>query len=406
MLSIRKRKCAWFVDFTSGGTRIRGTLGTRDKANARHLAARIEAALCAGKDSPLWGELKAVLAESTFTRFAEHAGVKERQAPTWEGLRETFEAHMKQRVELGKFSQFTMARYLVTLRDFGKFLGERGVTLLGDVTKPSIENFKAWQLARIKSKKFSRGGGGLALDTAILHRVFSFAVETECVIKNPVRMEGRPGENPSHGAEPFTAGELSCLREQAGEDMLIFLLLRHTGFRASDAAGLTWGELRFDTKEIERVTQKRRKKVILPIHAELFFALEAERDRRKPEAADRVLLNPSNGKPTTRTILYNRVRALGERAGVPGAHPHRFRDTLAVDTLLHGGTVYDAAKALGDTVETVERHYAPFVPELRERLRKIMESPGGLEYDRQSDRKIESLKRLGANSSHWTAKPQ
>jgi hypothetical protein len=37
------------------------------------------------------------------------------------------------------------------------------------------------------------------------------------------------------------------------------------------------------------------------------------------------------------------------------------------------------AKLLGDTVETLEKHYAPFVRELRERARRIMVSGEGLE---------------------------
>lgn len=37
------------------------------------------------------------------------------------------------------------------------------------------------------------------------------------------------------------------------------------------------------------------------------------------------------------------------------------------------------AKLLGDTVETIEKHYAPFVRELRERARRIMESGEALE---------------------------
>jgi len=37
------------------------------------------------------------------------------------------------------------------------------------------------------------------------------------------------------------------------------------------------------------------------------------------------------------------------------------------------------AKLLGDTVDTIEKHYAPFVKELRERARRIMESGEGLE---------------------------
>lgn len=61
------------------------------------------------------------------------------------------------------------------------------------------------------------------------------------------------------------------------------------------------------------------------------------------------------------------------------AHPHRFRDSFAVDLLSRGASPYDVAKLLGDTVETVEKHYAPFVRELRERARRIMETGEGLE---------------------------
>jgi integrase len=406
MLSIRKRKQGFYVDCLRGAVRIRGTLGTRDKASARQLGTRIEAALSAGKDSPLWGELKTALPESTFARFAGHAGVTQRQAQTWEGLRSAFEAHLAQRVAIEKFRESTLARYKVTLRDFGTFLQERSITLLGDITKPITETFKAWKIGRINGKRFSRGGGGLALDAAILHRVFSFAVENEWVAKNPVRMEGRPGKDPHGGAQPFTADELSRLRAHVGDDLLTFLLLRHTGLRGGDAVTLTWGEIHFPAKEIERVTRKRRKKVILPIHPELLFALEAEHARRNPQPTDYVLLNPFTGTPLNRPRLYERVKALGVRAGVPNAHPHRFRDTLAVDTLLHGGGVYDVCKALGDTVETVERHYAPFVPELRERLRKLWEAPGGLESSGHTDRKAEDLKPSGTPASHPTPRVQ
>ena len=142
---------------------------------------------------------------------------------------------------------------------------------------------------------------------------------------------------------------------------------------------MTWREVHFDRKEIERVTQKRKKRVILPVQTELMFALEAEFARRKPEPSDRVLTNPLTGKPLTRPRLYQRMLALGKRAGVPDAHPHRFRDTLAVDMLTRGASPYDVAKMLGDTIETVEKHYTPFVRELRERVRMILETGTGLE---------------------------
>jgi len=47
--------------------------------------------------------------------------------------------------------------------------------------------------------------------------------------------------------------------------------------------------------------------------------------------------------------------------------------------LCRGASPYDVAKMLGDTIETVEQHYTPFVKELRERVRNIPESGSGLE---------------------------
>jgi integrase len=185
--------------------------------------------------------------------------------------------------------------------------------------------------------------------------------------------------NPLRGAEPFTGEQLEKLRRYADADLLAFLLLRWTGLRGSDAVALSWREVHFEEKEIERLTQKQKKRVILPIRRELLFALRIEYEQRNPAPYDCVLLNPITGKSLSRPRLYERMLALGRRAGVPNAHPHRFRDTLAVDMLARGATPYDVAKVLGDTIETVERHYTLFVPQLRGRVRHILESGVGLE---------------------------
>jgi integrase len=379
MLNVHKRGHAYHVDFRTGVLRVRCSLGTRNQDAACRLVHRLEIALSEGSDSVLWAELEKLLPESTYIRFAQLVDVKQRQSPTWSDLQEGFRNHMEQRIKIGKLQNSTKERYEVPILEFDKYLAERKITELKDITKPVVETFKVWRIGRIKKQKNSRGATGLILDAAILHRVFAFALENEMVEKNPVRMEGRPGENPEHGAEPFTAHDLSRLREHSGDDLLTFLLLRWTGLRGSDAVSLTWGEVHFETKEIERVTQKRRKKVLLPIHTELLFALESDHERRRPQPIDRVLLNPSTGRPLSRPRLYQRVVAFGKRAGVANAHPHRFRDTLAVDMLSRGASPYDVAKMLGDTIETVEKHYTPFVKELRERVRSILETDSGLE---------------------------
>lgn len=380
MLTVRKRKKTFHGDLVKGHVHIvRGSLGTRNREAALRLIHKLETALSEGPESPLWRELETLLPEETFSRFADFAGVKLRQLPTWEDLKAAFNVDREQRIKLGRFAQSSFDRYESAICEFGTFLSIENVVLLQQIDRALVERFKVWRVERINKRKFSRGATGLALDAAVLHRVFAFAVENEMVLKNPVRMEGRPGENPTHGAEPFTATELARMREHVGADMLSFLLLRWSGLRGVDAVKLTWAEVQLDREEIERVTQKRRKRVILPLHAELLFALEMEHERLKPQPADRVLINPATGEPMTRPTLYRRMVALGKRAGVSNAHPHRFRDTLAVDMLSRGASPYDVAKMLADTIDTVEKHYTPFVKELRDRVRHILRTGIGLE---------------------------
>jgi integrase len=378
MITLRKRG-KFSADLNCDTVRIRGPLRTRSSDVARRLVHRLETAMAEGEYSLLWQELQEQLPSVTFRRFAEHVGVKPKKLPTWDDLTAGFKLFREQRVKLRKLAQSTSDRYGVSVREFGEFLSTEKITLLQAIDRPLVERFKVWRVDRINEKKFSRGGTGLVLDVAILHRLFSFALEREMVLKNPVRMEGRPGENPTNGAEPFTAADLSKLRDNAGDDLLAFLLLRWTGLRGVDAVKLTWSEVYLERQEVERVTQKRRKIVILPLHTELLFALDVEHERLKPHPADRVLVNPSTGRPMTRPRLYQRMRALGKRAGIPDAHPHRFRDTLAVDMLSRGASPYDVAKMLGDTIETIEKHYTPFVKELRERVRTILETGIGIE---------------------------
>jgi len=381
-LKLQQRGKRYRAIGTIAGRFFRLSLGTGNQSAASTTVSRIERAIAEGQGSSLWPELKRALPPRTFNVLARIADYQEEvpaKIVTWKELEAAFETEMKQRILLGKLADSTWNRYQQTIRAFNSFLNECGTSALPEMSRPFIESFKVWRLAKIKAKKFSRGGRGLALDVAILHRVFAVAVECEMMLKNPVRLEGRPGDSPEHGAQPFTGDQLTKLRASAKDDLLAFLLLRWTGLRGSDAVSLTWGEIDWETQEINRLTQKRRKRVILPIPQELFFVLEAERDHRKPQPGERILLNPYLAKPMTRPRLYQRMLAMGKRAGVPDAHPHRFRDTFAVDLLARGASPYDVAKLLGDTVATVEKHYAPFVKELRDRARRFMENGEGLE---------------------------
>ncbi len=68
-------------------------------------------------------------------------------------------------------------------------------------------------------------------------------------------------------------------------------------------------------QKLARLTQKRKKRVVILIDTELLFALQTEYKRRSPQPDDRVLINPGpwGKKPMTRPRLYYRMVALGKR---------------------------------------------------------------------------------------------
>jgi integrase len=115
-------------------------------------------------------------------------------------------------------------------------------------------------------------------------------------------------------------------------------------------------------------------------------ALEEVNSKRKPRRDDAVLYDPDNGRPFAvlgveggRKRLYQRMKALGERAGVRRVTPHCFRDTFAYDMLARGTGLYDVAMMLADTVDTIQKHYAQFVPAARDAAQARMDSGIGIE---------------------------
>jgi integrase len=191
---------------------------------------------------------------------------------------------------------------------------------------------------------------------------------------NPVSLEGTPGANPVRGAEPFSGEELGKLRAAAGDDLLLFLVFRHTGLRVSDVATLRWDEIDWGAREIHKLTKKRKVPVTIPIAEELYEALAAVGETRPYIFAQ----FRKNTLRTTAQIAYS-VRLMGSRANIIGVHPHRFRDSFAVDMLMRGATPFEVAQMLGDKMSTVEKHYLSFVSPMRDKVRDLMSNNKGLE---------------------------
>ena len=382
---------------TVGEQYVRLSLGTEEKHAAIRRATKLETACAEGPESPLWRELSDSLPRKTFKWFADHIGFlpqhKATAKPTWADLCEVFEFEMERQIanklrgagpEEGTMSDSTRERYRQTVRHFTAFLEDKN-TLLESIGTSTIEKFKVDRHKKITAMKQSRGGSSIALDIAVLHRMFNLAVSKQMILKKPIDLskESKPGKNPKNGARPFTGDELKKLRDHAGEDLFLLLLLRWTGLRKSDAMSLRWSEVHFDrgvNGEIEKMTQKRGKLAIIPLSTELRTQLEQQHRARKPRQDDPVLLNAKDNRPfPDGARLYERIKAIGVRAGVRRVTPHCFRDTFACDMLARGTGIFDVAKMLADSVDTVEKHYAQFVPAARDAVQVRMDSGIGIE---------------------------
>ena len=75
-----------------------------------------------------------------------------------------------------------------------------------------------------------------------------------------------------------------------------------------------------------------------------------------------------------------RLGAVAARAGVEGFHPHRLRDTFAVALLTAGVSIEDVSSLLGhSSIQTTERHYAPWDRRRRDRLTRVVRAANRLD---------------------------
>lgn len=79
-----------------------------------------------------------------------------------------------------------------------------------------------------------------------------------------------------------------------------------------------------------------------------------------------------NGTCDLQTAIKSARRSIDSvlsLAGITDGHPHRFRDTFAVELLLNGAELRTVQLLLGHTsIRTTEKHYAPYVQSMQRAL--------------------------------------
>jgi integrase/recombinase XerD len=170
---------------------------------------------------------------------------------------------------------------------------------------------------------------------------------------------------------PYTRDEMSALlsacrqytdwhghagQENACRLRAFIMFARYSALRVSDLASCAVDRLSGNRLFLD--TQKTGVPVYVPLPPFVVEALEA-----CPRISDRYWFWTGVGSKETLAGNWRRTfRRLCKIAGVQGGHPHRFRDTLAVELLLDGVPIERVSVVLGhSSVKITERHYSPWV---------------------------------------------
>jgi len=146
--------------------------------------------------------------------------------------------------------------------------------------------------------------------------------------------------------------------------LAITQLMRRAGLRISDAAIFHRERIMADGS-IFLYMSKTNEPVSVPVHPELKAALSD----LQPNAAGYYFWSGESEINTATDNWRARFAKVFQRAGVAGGHPHRFRDTFAVDLLLRGVAIDQVSVLLGhSSVKITERYYLAFVAARRKQI--------------------------------------
>ena len=255
----------------------------------------------------------------------------------------------------------TIESYRCLLGQLQSFAERAGIASLDGLDSNALRNWRAqWRWAPNTQRR--------AL--AQLRAFFSFARREGWIAASPAGNICLP-QSDARPTMPLSVAEMRAMLAasaacQATQAML--LLMRYSGLSIRDAATLRKDAVT-DTGEVVTQRAKTGELVTVALPEQALAALEAASEPGRP-----YYFWTGRSEPVTAAKLWRkRLAKVAAKAAVKDFHPHRLRDTFAVELLLAGVLIQDVSTLLGhSSVTTTERHYAPWNLARRMRLAKIV----------------------------------
>jgi integrase/recombinase XerD len=320
----RRCKCPIWVDGFIGQGEIRESLQLRDWQKANEKIQEWEA------KNEITPEVAApITVDAAWQKFLEDATARGLQTDT-----------------LRKYRQVNRL-----MLDFAK---QNGLVYLKQFDVEMTRAFRAtWTLHNLAAAK--------RLD--YLRAFFRLTQDNGWITENPAK-KLKPPKITTPPTMPFSREDMTAI--VAACDSLkvkaLVLLMRHSGLRIGDAVSLAADHIH-EGKLMLR-TAKTGTLVYCPLPPFVLAVLEAV---KRPNGY--FFWTGESKRSSVADTWRKRLAPVFKAAQVLGAHPHRFRDTFAVELLLAGVPLERVSILLGhSSTRITEKHYAPWVRDRQEQL--------------------------------------
>ena len=252
--------------------------------------------------------------------------------------------------------QTTLQFYKDQLTPFSNWCKENDVINIEDVTPSLIRQYYASIDPKLSS--YTINARARALRSLIL-----FCVDDEIIAKSPMKAAGMPKLRVKK-PESFTEEEITTLLKTCRNtrDEAILLVLLDTGMRASELCALNKRSYDPNRSRIEIAAGKNDKPRVAFVGARTARVL-GRYFRSEQQAPDEPMFRSQTKERISTSGLRQIIERIAQRAGIEGAHPHKFRHTFATMSLRNGVDIYRLKELMGHSDLKVMLTYLEIVEE-------------------------------------------
>jgi integrase len=268
----------------------------------------------------------------------------------------------------GKMKDSTLRRRLFVFRPFCAVHGE---TAVGDLTHLAVYQFieSMRQPRKVKKRRYAWGDPAVALFLEALGAAFNWAVRGNIISVNPIANIERPRVRSRSRDCILTSQQhqhiLTECRSQTTRNIVI--ALENTGARPGELTAATaadwddglgaivyYGDDRRRQDEFRHKTAGKLKDRVINFTGE---ALTMMRELVKKHQEGPLFRTNRGGGYAEKSVVQC-FRALRERLKMPKLTPYSYRHTFATRWLLSGRSIDVLAELLGNSPNTIRKHYA------------------------------------------------